>query len=110
MFYLIFFQTKAEEQNIGLIKREQEKKFIEQNTSQEAIKIYKECQEGQEQECFVENNCKGKKICIEGIWTKCYQTKICVPGKKILCSLDGCSFGYKTCNSCGDGWSECELS
>lgn len=69
--------------------------------------IMEECQNGAEEICYTKKGCRGKRICISGIWSECYENKICQPGKKVICLLDGCNFGYKTCNECGDGWSEC---
>jgi hypothetical protein len=52
--------------------------------------------------------CGGTIYCIGGTWGECVQKKrICVPGKKVGCTLDSCSFGYRICNGCGTGFSEC---
>ncbi|MCM8831426.1 MAG: hypothetical protein NC918_04475 [Candidatus Omnitrophica bacterium] len=79
--------------------KEQDKKLEQE--------IIKECLQGEKKNCYLDDGCKGEQICIDGSWSECYLKKICQPNKKIPCNLDGCSFGYKTCNECGDGWSEC---
>lgn len=67
----------------------------------------RECISGQEKPCF-EGGCEGKNECEGGRWGRCIlPKKICQPGTKSGCNLDGCKFGYSTCNSCGSAFGPC---
>ena len=69
--------------------------------------LKKECAEGQVKECG-EGNCTGNQTCRRGLWGGCeLQRKVCVPGQKIGCGLDGCHFGYAACNDCGNAFGPC---
>ncbi len=69
--------------------------------------LEKECEKGERQNC-TSGNCPGVQECFNGIYGACIlPEKICVPGEKIGCSLDGCKFGYSTCNDCGTGFGKC---
>lgn len=66
-----------------------------------------ECTDGETKECEL-GDCGGAISCIGGAWGECVPKKrICVPGKVVGCTLDSCNFGYKVCNECGTGFSEC---
>lgn len=92
---------KTEEHNLP-INNEPKQAYIEQTKKQE-------CVDGQTISCVDEKNCPGKKTCVLGTWLNCYVERICTPKEKKICALgDGCNFGYKECNECGTGWSECK--
>lgn len=67
----------------------------------------RECDDGQVDSCS-EGMCTGNKSCRGGRWGGCIMPKrVCPPGQKIGCSIDGCNFGYTTCNACGSGFGNC---
>ena len=66
-----------------------------------------ECGDGQVQRCN-SGGCSGNETCFGGNWGDCVlPRKVCLPGQKIGCSLDGCHFGYSACNGCGSGFGPC---
>ena len=66
-----------------------------------------ECENGAVSDCEADG-CPGKKVCQEGFFSDCnIGRKICVPGQRIGCSIDGCRFGYTVCNKCGSGFGGC---
>jgi hypothetical protein len=66
-----------------------------------------QCSGGQVQQCNSEG-CPGTETCFGGNWGDCVlPRKVCSPGQKIGCSLDGCHFGYSACNQCGSGFGPC---
>lgn len=84
-----------------------EAKNPECSASATAIVVEKECEDGQVAPCE-KDGCPGNKTCYGGIWGSCsLPPKKCVPGSKIGCSYDSCSFGYMTCNECGTGFGPC---
>ncbi|MCX8197230.1 MAG: hypothetical protein N3G80_02860 [Candidatus Micrarchaeota archaeon] len=80
----------------------------QQCSSSISVEAYKrECEEKSSRECFV-GNCSGTQKCSAGKWGECIlPKKICVPGQKVGCSLNSCSFGYRTCNECGTEFGPC---
>ena len=69
--------------------------------------VVRECSDGQVQECY-SDGCQGNETCFGGSWGDCVlPRKVCSPGQKIGCSLDGCHFGYSVCNGCGSGFGPC---
>ena len=67
----------------------------------------KECNDGQTQACKL-NGCSGTRTCFGGIWDVCQLPyRKCMPGARIGCALNSCSFGYSTCDKCGAGWGPC---
>ena len=66
-----------------------------------------QCDGNQTEQCTA-NGCEGFRICSNGVFSICIiPRKVCVPGEKIGCSVDGCAFGHATCNPCGSGFGEC---
>jgi hypothetical protein len=66
-----------------------------------------ECGEGDSQACVV-GKCNGTRTCYGGRWGGCIQPKkVCPPGQRMGCSVDGCNFGYAFCNECGSGFGPC---
>jgi len=66
----------------------------------------KECLEGEVKNCTYQN-CPGKMICEGGKFSSCViAQKICKSGDKVGCLIDGCKFGYRICNECGQ-YGEC---
>jgi len=77
------------------------------NASLAFIAEKRECLLGQEINCG-EGECEGKKTCEGGRWGRCVlPKKVCLPGSRAGCNLDGCKFGYSTCNKCGSGFGPC---
>lgn len=67
-----------------------------------------QCTDGQKRICTMGTGCAGENLCVNGMWADCAPIRICRPGRSTSCQIgDGCNFGITTCNSCGDGWSEC---
>jgi len=67
----------------------------------------RECEGSQAASCFV-GGCEGVRRCSGGMYSGCLlPRKVCVPGEKIGCSIDGCKFGHAECNACGSGFGEC---
>ncbi|MFA6328794.1 MAG: hypothetical protein WCY41_05095 [Candidatus Micrarchaeia archaeon] len=67
----------------------------------------REC-EGDGAAVCVKNGCPGTRQCSGGVFSECaLQKKVCSPGEKVGCSLNGCSFGHITCNQCGTGFGKC---
>ena len=65
------------------------------------------CQDGQEQGC-TKNGCPGTQACSGGSWSGCeLPERKCMPGVKIGCAYNSCSFGYTTCDKCGAGFGPC---
>jgi hypothetical protein len=52
-------------------------------------------------------SCPGTMECKNGEWGRCRIESICKPGAHYPCNSDGCSDGYKICNSCGTGFGRC---
>ncbi|VVC01339.1 Uncharacterised protein [uncultured archaeon] len=66
-----------------------------------------ECQGGENRSCIV-GSCQGMQHCFDGFYGDCgLPPRICDPGERIGCSIDGCHFGYATCNECGSGFGAC---
>jgi len=65
-----------------------------------------ECNDGQMTECTL-GSCPGKMTCTGGEWGRCMIAIICDPGKHYPCREEGCSEGYRICNSCGTGYGDC---
>lgn len=65
-----------------------------------------ECAGNETRQCEV-NGCAGRQACQYSAWGVCSFSKVCVPGERISCSLNGCSFGYRVCNDCGSGFGDC---
>jgi len=57
--------------------------------------------------CVDSLGCSGERICVRGAWTGCINKKVCNPGERSNCIENFCSTGYKICNECGTGYSEC---
>ena len=67
----------------------------------------RECSGNETSECEF-GGCTGFRSCIGGAFSECELPKrICLPGQKIGCSTNGCSFGHATCNACGTGFGKC---
>ena len=66
-----------------------------------------ECQGDANRSCMV-GNCPGTQACSGGFYSGCQAPpRVCEPGETIGCSIDGCHFGYATCNGCGSGFGQC---
>ncbi|MEM4366549.1 MAG: hypothetical protein QW035_00235 [Candidatus Anstonellales archaeon] len=65
-----------------------------------------ECNEGEVKECL-KGDCVGSTYCYNGKWGPCIIPHVCKPGSTVGCYVKGCGAGYKTCNECGSGYSEC---
>lgn len=65
-----------------------------------------ECTEGENITCTL-GNCTGYRVCELGEWSECRFERICVPGSLVPCTENYCAVGYKICNECGTGFSEC---
>ncbi len=65
------------------------------------------CNDGEQSQCSDSLGCNGQRICIRGVWTGCTIKELCTPGSKTACVENFCSTGYKICNECGTGYSEC---
>lgn len=67
----------------------------------------RECIGNQTRSCAA-GACLGTQECAGGIYGECIiPPRICTPGVRIGCSLDGCHFGYAACNGCGNGFGPC---
>jgi hypothetical protein len=64
------------------------------------------CKDGMSQSCSV-GSCGGVSTCTSGSWSGCVWQHMCIPGQKVDCLNQGCSFGYKVCNECGTGYGQC---
>jgi hypothetical protein len=61
-----------------------------------------------EEPCATVDGCAGLSTCTAGIWSACQSTNlICNPGQTVSCPLTAFISGYKSCNTCGDGWTAC---
>ena len=66
-----------------------------------------ECNGADTKPCLM-GNCPGTQACSGGFYGECTQPPLaCNPGDKVGCSVDGCRFGYATCNDCGSGFGPC---
>ncbi|MBI2079208.1 hypothetical protein HYT84_00460 [Candidatus Micrarchaeota archaeon] len=65
-----------------------------------------ECTGSESSSCNI-GSCSGKKTCINGKFSECSLEIICTPGSQASCVENACANGYKTCNECGTGYSEC---
>ncbi len=71
--------------------------------------VARQCDEGGEQDCKI-GSCTGRQACAAGRFGNCVlPKKVCVPGTKTGCTLNSCQFGYRICNDCGTGYSDCSL-
>ena len=69
--------------------------------------LARECAGNETKECE-KNDCPGARRCAGGIFSECIlPKKVCYPGEKVGCSINGCSFGYITCNQCGTSFGKC---
>ncbi|MCX6772061.1 MAG: hypothetical protein NTX79_08505 [Candidatus Micrarchaeota archaeon] len=69
--------------------------------------LARECAGNEAKECE-KNGCPGAQECAGGIFSDCaLPKKVCSPGEKVGCSINGCSFGYITCNPCGTSFGKC---
>ena len=66
-----------------------------------------ECVEGETKKCMLDNGCAGEIVCYGTRWSDCVAKRVCRPGRVAPCALNSCDFGLRTCNECGNGWSEC---
>ena len=67
----------------------------------------RQCEGNQTSECEKEG-CPGIRKCAGGVFSSCtLPKKVCSPGERVGCSIDGCSFGYIICNQCGTGFGKC---
>ena len=69
--------------------------------------LARECNGDETKECE-KDGCTGARKCAGGIFLECaLPKKVCYPGEKVGCSINGCSFGYMTCNQCGTSFGKC---
>ena len=69
--------------------------------------LARECDANESASCE-KNGCLGARKCAGGIFSECaLPKKVCLPGEKVGCSTNGCSFGYMTCNPCGTSFGKC---
>ena len=64
------------------------------------------CINGTSGECAI-GVCNGIQTCIDGEWTRCALTKVCIPGSYAPCSDTVCTQSLKKCDECGSGYSSC---
>lgn len=77
------------------------------NASAQFETLARECAEGEKKACM-KDGCGGTALCENGRFSPCVlPPQACLPGQRVGCPLDGCSFGYRTCNSCGTGYGPC---
>lgn len=69
--------------------------------------VIPECRDGDNTTCVL-GNCSGYRVCESGEWSECRFERICIPGSLEPCTEKYCPVGYKTCNECGTGYSECK--
>ncbi len=61
----------------------------------------RECEDGAVKNCSI-GGCGGLQECANGAYGGCVLRKrACAEGDAVGCNLDGCQFGYSTCNNCG---------
>jgi hypothetical protein len=112
---IFFYFTNLEKEKIKLIEQENKNNEVQNLNNygdMENTKITntkkQNCINGQKESCELEDGCIGERVCIEGIWSECYKIYNCEPNKKVPCIIPNeCVFGYKICDRCGSGWSEC---
>jgi len=69
--------------------------------------LARECDGNESASCEM-NGCPGTRKCAGGMFSECALPKrVCIPGEKVGCSTNGCSFGHITCNQCGTGFGKC---
>ncbi|MFA6214340.1 MAG: hypothetical protein WC717_03615 [Candidatus Micrarchaeia archaeon] len=67
----------------------------------------RECRGNGTSKCEI-NGCPGSRECAGGRFLECALPKrVCSPGERVGCSIDGCSFGYMACNQCGTSFGKC---
>lgn len=64
------------------------------------------CVDGQTRYCSI-SGCSGVAKCINGAFRGCEWEKICTPNERVPCTIEGCAYAYRTCNSCGNGYGAC---
>ncbi len=69
--------------------------------------VIPECSQGTNTTCIL-GTCMGYRVCESGEWSECKMNRICIPGEIKPCIENYCAKGYKTCNECGTGYSECQ--
>lgn len=57
--------------------------------------------------CTNSGGCSGYKMCRDGKWGECIVRKICSPGDRTGCFVNGCTTGHSTCNACGTAYENC---
>lgn len=64
------------------------------------------CTDGSSRQCSV-GNCTGISACSDADWGPCKLERVCNPLEQVPCIQGGCAKGYKVCNGCGTGYSDC---
>lgn len=67
-----------------------------------------QCEPGGQEACITGGGCEGVRLCANGRLGNCIIPKQeCVPGSRVGCTIDECTFGFRVCNKCGTGYLPC---